>query len=190
VHPLKIINQLVRERLRSESMFLWKIFASIAELWSELRIIKLASNGIRFQRWRMRLGHIGAQTKIYPNVVIHRPEAVHIGFNVSVAEFVHIWGGGGVRIGDSTMIASHVIITSQSHATDLRHRRDAVNAPVTIGNSVWIGAGSIILPGVNVGDGAVIAAGALINHDVAPFAIVAGVPAKQLGKVMDDVSPK
>lgn len=52
------------------------------------------------------------------------------------------------------------------------------NKPVTIGNDVWIGANVIILPGVNIGDGAVLAAGAVVTKDVAPYAIVGGVPAK------------
>lgn len=52
------------------------------------------------------------------------------------------------------------------------------NRSVEIGNDVWIGANVIILPGVKIGDGAVIAAGAVVTHDVAPYAIVGGVPAK------------
>lgn len=52
--------------------------------------------------------------------------------------------------------------------------------PVTIGHDVWIGHGAIVLPGRSIGTGAVIAAGAVVTHDVAPYAIVAGVPAKPI----------
>jgi len=52
--------------------------------------------------------------------------------------------------------------------------------PVSIGHDVWIGHGAVVLPGVSVGNGAVIGANAVVSHDVAPFAIVAGVPAKPL----------
>ena len=55
-------------------------------------------------------------------------------------------------------------------------------APVTIGNDVWIGTRAVILDGVSVGDGAVIAAGAVVTKDVAPFEIVGGVPARQIGE--------
>lgn len=54
------------------------------------------------------------------------------------------------------------------------------NRPVVIGNDVWIGANVVILPGVNIGDGAVLAAGAVVTRDVAPYAIVGGVPAKTI----------
>lgn len=54
------------------------------------------------------------------------------------------------------------------------------NRPVVIGNDVWIGANVIILPGVNIGDGAIVAAGAVVTKDVAPYAIVGGVPAKTI----------
>lgn len=50
--------------------------------------------------------------------------------------------------------------------------------PVTIGNDVWIGTGAVIMGGVNIGDGAIIASGAVVTHDVPPYAIVGGVPAK------------
>ncbi len=185
----KTINQALRECLRSESFFLWIWMAALTEYFGRLRIVKLASEGVRFQRWRIRLRYLGPQSKVYRNVVIHAPAAVHVGSNVSVAEFVHIWGGGGVQIGDHTMIASHVVITSQSHGTNIERRRDAIDAPVNIGNSVWIGAGAIVLPGVEIGDGAVVAAGALVNRDVPPFTIVAGIPAKKLGKVKTYVDP-
>ncbi len=55
---------------------------------------------------------------------------------------------------------------------------DENKTDVSIGNDVWIGAKSVILPGVTIGDGAVIAAGSIVNKDVAPYSIVAGVPAK------------
>ena len=68
----------------------------------------------------------------------------------------------------------------QNHKFEDSPLRD--NRPVEIGNDVWIGANVIILPGVKIGDGAVLAAGAVVTHDVAPYAIVAGVPAKLIRK--------
>jgi phosphonate metabolism protein (transferase hexapeptide repeat family) len=57
---------------------------------------------------------------------------------------------------------------------------------VVVGNDVWIGHAAILLPGVNVGDGAVIAAGAVVSRDVEPYTIVGGVPARPIRKRFDD----
>ena len=60
------------------------------------------------------------------------------------------------------------------------------NQPVEIGNDVWIGANAIILPGVKICDGVVVAAGAVVTHDIEPYAIVGGIPAKLIKKRFDD----
>lgn len=61
---------------------------------------------------------------------------------------------------------------------DFRERRRA--KPVTVGNDVWIGHGAVVMPGVAIGDGAVVGANAVVTHDVAPYEVVAGVPARPL----------
>lgn len=61
-------------------------------------------------------------------------------------------------------------------------------APVTIGNDVWIGANALIMDGVTIGDGAVVAAGSVVTHDVAPYAIVGGVPAREIRKRFDEAT--
>lgn len=141
---------------------------------------------LRHARWKARLGGYGAGTEIYPWVVIHNPENVRIGTGCSIAEFVHIWGGGGVTIGDYTLIASHVVITSLTHDKHATRYRDSLlRAPVVIENNVWIGAGAIILPGVLIGRGAIVGAGAVVTRDVPPGAVVFGVPARELGRRCD-----
>ena len=90
-----------------------------------------------------------------------------------------------IEIGDNCFIGPFCYITDGDH----QHRRDQpvqsqpmTTAPVKIGRDVWIGAGAIILKGVTLGDGAIVAAGAVVTKDVAPFAKVAGVPAKPIGE--------
>jgi acetyltransferase-like isoleucine patch superfamily enzyme len=76
------------------------------------------------------------------------------------------------------MISSHVAITSLGHDTTAPVMLGtAICAPVIIDDDVWIGAHCVILPGVHVGQGAVIGAGAVVTRDVPPRSIVAGVPA-------------
>ena len=78
------------------------------------------------------------------------------------------------------LIASHVVITSRAHPIAPPRFGVTEDNPVTIGDDVWIGAGAIVLPGVTVGNGAVIAAGAVVTRTVAPFTVVAGVPAESI----------
>lgn len=138
---------------------------------------------LRHARWKARLGGLGPGTTIYPSVVIHNSELVKFGNDCAVAEFVHIWGGGCVNIGDDVLIASHAVITSLTHDTTARlFRETVVRAPVTIGDNVWVGAGAIILPGVTIGSGSIIAAGAVVTRDVPPGVTVAGVPAVEMRK--------
>jgi acetyltransferase-like isoleucine patch superfamily enzyme len=83
-----------------------------------------------------------------------------------------------VTIGDDTLIASHVAITSLTHdpRADL-YSASQQSRPIVIGRNVWIGTHAVILPGVTIGDGAIIGAGAVVTRDVAPRAVVVGVPA-------------
>jgi serine acetyltransferase len=86
-----------------------------------------------------------------------------------------------VRIGRGALVAPGVFITDHNHDTTLgRPMFDlpCVAAPVIIGDDVWIGANAVVLPGVTIGDGAVVAAGAVVSRDVAAYSVVGGVPAK------------
>ncbi len=100
------------------------------------------------------------------------------GRGVSINAFVHIWGQGGVTIGDNCLIASHVVVTSLTHDPQApNHAESLIARPVVIGRNVWIGSHAVILPGVTVGDGAVIGAGAVVTKDVPPGITVVGIPA-------------
>lgn len=92
---------------------------------------------------------------------------------------------GTCTIGDYVMMGTDVVIITRNHAigrTDIPMMEQGFEEerPVIIGNDVWIGDRVIILPGVTVGDGSVIAAGAVVTHDVPAYAIVGGVPARVL----------
>jgi acetyltransferase-like isoleucine patch superfamily enzyme len=85
---------------------------------------------------------------------------------------------GGLTIGDDVLIGHNVVIATLNHAFSPEHRGDLEPQPVSIGNRVWVCANATILPGVTIGDGAIVAAGAVVTKEVAPRMVVGGVPAK------------
>lgn len=144
-------------------------------------------NAFRSGLLRSRLKSCGVSVDIMMPSVIENPDLVVLGNRVRIAPFLHIWGGGGVEIGSNVLIASHVVITSESHEPESPLFIDShVKAPVKIGDNVWIGSHAIILHGVTVGNGAIIGAGALVREDVPPRAVVGGVPAKVIRFVKPD----
>jgi len=120
-----------------------------------------------------------------PTLELHFPcfieplSGLRVGDRVAINAFVHIWANQPVTIGDDTMIASHVQITTSTHSYAVRPYRDhRQDAPITIGSNVWIGTGAIVLPGVSIGDHAVVGAGSVVTRDVPAGAVVVGVPAR------------
>jgi acetyltransferase-like isoleucine patch superfamily enzyme len=125
---------------------------------------------------------VGKRVVYYPGLWISPPKDLEIGDKVDLALNVLITCSGGVSIGDRTLIGYGTKILSSNHIIPDRNTMifDAghQNKKVTIANDVWIGANCIILPGVNIGEGAVVAAGSVVTKNVEPFSIVAGIPAK------------
>lgn len=109
------------------------------------------------------------------------PTGITIGKDSIVGDHAFLDGRSAIKIGQHTDIASEVMIYNSEH--DLAEEDfSATLAPVEIGDYVFIGPRAIILPGVTIGRGAVVAAGAVVTKDVANFAIVGGVPAKVIGE--------
>ena len=112
--------------------------------------------------------------------------SIRLARRVWLGPYVVIYGHGGVEIGEQTLISMHCTILSSNHAIPARGTliRDVPDEllPTKIGRDVWIGANAVILGGVTIGDGAVVAAGAVVNRNVDNGAIVAGVPAREVRK--------
>ncbi len=112
------------------------------------------------------------------------PFSTDYGLNIKLGKRVFINSGccfqdqGGIEIGDDVLIGQQVVIATLNHDLDPDRRGNMLPAPVKIGNKVWIGAHATILAGVKIGDGAVIAAGAVVTKDVPANTVAAGVPAK------------
>lgn len=108
---------------------------------------------------------------------------IHLGKNVFINADCKFQDQGGIYIGDDTLIGHNVVLATLNHEEDPENRGNLIAAPIKIGNKVWIGSNATILPGVTVGDGAIIAAGAVVTKDVDSMSIVAGVPAKFVRKI-------
>ena len=108
------------------------------------------------------------------------------GVNITVGKNVFINSGccfqdqGGITVGDGALIGHQVVIATLNHDLSPEKRASMKAAPVVIGKNAWIGSHATLLAGVTVGDGAVVAAGAVVTKDVPPRTVVGGVPAKIL----------
>ncbi len=124
--------------------------------------------------------------RVLSHVVIYYPGRLSIGSNSGIAAYCQLHAGGGITIGANVLIGPSVMIWSQSHnwrsaATPIRNqgwKRECV----TIEDDVWIGAGAIVLPGVQLARGSVIAAGAVVTESTKPYSVVAGIPARQIAE--------
>jgi len=108
-----------------------------------------------------------------------------IGSNITIGNRFTALSAAPITIGDDCLLASDILIASENHGTDPeKYTSYADNpldaAPVTIGKGCWIGEKAIILPGVNLGDKCIVAAGAVVNKSFPAYTIVAGMPAKAI----------
>jgi acetyltransferase-like isoleucine patch superfamily enzyme len=140
--------------------------------------------------WRPR-------TRISDTVFFYHREKIEIDDNVFIWHYTILDGTGGIKIGEGTQIGAWVGIFTHSSHVAIRiygnHYQEVPEnekkgypiAPVRIGKFVFVGASSKILPGISIGDGALISAGAIVTKDVANFDVVSGNPAEVVGNTRD-----
>lgn len=116
--------------------------------------------------------------RMFPPFYTDFGKNIHLGKNVFINSCCQFQDQGGIFIGDNCLIGPGTMMATLNHGFAPEHRQDMTHAPIVIGKGVWIGAHVTILPGVTVGDNAIIAAGAVVTKDVPADVIVGGVPAK------------
>ena len=121
---------------------------------------------------------------VYYGAEIRMPSKISIGEGSIIGDNSILDGRNGIIIGKNVVFASNVRIWTEQHD----HRdpwfrcQTQKHAPVVIDDRAWIGSHTIILHSVHIGEGAVVAAGAVVTHDIPPYTIVAGIPAKKIGE--------
>lgn len=157
-----------------------------------------------------KLRSCGEGVRIYPLAKIAFPHVVDLGNFCRIRDFAFIFAGEGVKIGEYTDVQPHTIIwgggltiigdrvstgpgtvflsATYSHAPGLRMvdglgegQAIAIGGKLVVGNDVYIGARSVIMP-ITIGEGAIIGAGSFVNKDVEPWGIYVGSPAKKIGE--------
>jgi putative colanic acid biosynthesis acetyltransferase WcaF len=145
---------------------------------ASMRMKFYALLGVRFEN--RKTGVIMLSTEI------RAPHKLYIGRNSAIGRHCTIDARGGVTIGQDVNISSHARLQTAKHLID---DPDFMHdySPITVGDRAWIAEASIVLGGVNIGEGAVVAAGAVVTKDVEPFTVVGGVPAQPIRMRSEDL---
>ena len=121
--------------------------------------------------------------RMFPPFYTDFGKNISIGKNVFINTCCCFQDQGGISIGDGVLIGHRVVLATINHGLLPEERQCNCPAPIVIGKNVWIGSGSIVLPGITIGENAVVAAGAVVTRDVEPGTVVAGVPARFIKNV-------
>ena len=110
---------------------------------------------------------------------------IHLGKAVFINAGCKFQDQGGIFIGDNTLIGHNTVIATLNHGMLPDERGNLIPSPVHIGKGVWIGSSSVILPGVTIGDNAVIGAGSVVTKDIPADSVAVGDPAKVIKSIYD-----
>lgn len=166
-----------------------RVFAGAALAYCYNHFVgNVPSHALRLAYLRLWLGGLGDGTSVQMGCRLLNARKVFLGAR-NVVNFGCLLDGRHYRIttGNDVSIGPEAAILTLGHDPQSREFADR-GGDVVIGDKVWIAYRAVILPGVTIGEGAVVATGAIVTHDVAPYQIVAGVPAKPIGMRARDLS--
>lgn len=161
-------------------------------VWESARVILCYTTPFFMRKWRRAVTAIFARicgggqdmhnyASLARNCRIDYPWNVQIGELSSIGSGAWVYALDKIVIGKNVCIGEDVCLITGSHDVASPHF-DLVTKPIAINDNVWVATGAIVLPGVTIGEGAVVAAGAVVTKDVAPWTVVGGNPAKVLKK--------
>lgn len=128
----------------------------------------------------------GRKFSIAQGGIINYPENIIIGNNVYIAHRCYINARGGVELGNNIKIGPNVVIATTNHKLEFgKVINDGAEGKVYVGSGTWIGGNVTIVKGVSIGNNCIIAAGAVVTHDIQSNSIAAGVPARVIKRIED-----
>ena len=155
-------------------------------LFGNVVINKIPSRHIRKFFLQIMGAKIGKYTFPCRRVEVLLPKGLVLHDRVTVGWSAELDARGGIEIDHDTNISSHAKLITGSHDID-DPEFTADFKPIRIGHHCWIGTGAIVLQGITVGDGAVVAAGAVVTKDVPPFEMWGGIPARFIRRRNEDI---
>jgi acetyltransferase-like isoleucine patch superfamily enzyme len=155
-----------------------QVVATTIRLCTQMNAHATDTDQVRDRLSEIMGSQIDKSTTIFPPFYTNFGRFTRLGKNVFINHACSFLDIGGITIEDDVLIGPRVNITSENHPLDPADRKALIPGPVHIKRNAWIGAGATILPGVTVGENAVVAAGAVVSRDVPPNTVVAGIPAK------------
>lgn len=124
--------------------------------------------------------------RLFPPFYTDFGKNITIGKDVFINSGCHFQDQGGITIGDGSLIGHNVVLATINHDLNPENERKNHYKPIQIGAHVWIGSNATILPGVSIGDWAVVAAGAVVTRNVPALSVVGGIPAKVLKRIQSN----
>ena len=124
--------------------------------------------------------------RMFPPFYTDFGKNITIGKDVFINSGCHFQDQGGIEIGDGALIGHNVVLATINHDLNPKENRKNHYAAIKIGAHVWIGSNATVLPGVTIGDFAVVAAGAVVTRDVPAMTVVGGVPARVLKTIQEE----
>lgn len=167
----------------------------LPELRERARRLSWEYNHLPPERWAERpalmrelLGRMGERFTVEPDFHCDYGSNITVGEDFYANYNLTVLDVAPVTIGDRVLIAPNVSIYTAGHPIHPASRASGYEygRPVTIGNDVWIGGSAVILPGVTIGDGAVIAGGSVVTHDIPPMVVAAGVPCRVVRAITEE----
>jgi putative colanic acid biosynthesis acetyltransferase WcaF len=151
------------------------------ELLFNRALTHVPSNALRIRALRRLGADLGEHVYLFGGSEVLEPGNLRIAGRCHVGRFCQVDARGGIDIGWDVVIASHVLLVTADH--DMQAPGfDGRLGPIRIGDRAWLASRSTVVRGVTIGEGAVVAAGAVVTQDVAPWTVVGGVPAKPIGE--------